>query len=233
MKMRKNNTRTDTQKYVGIAVFSALAFAVAFVCNAFIPPVAGFLSLDMKDAIIAIASFIYGPIAAVLISFIAAFIEFVTFSTTAWYGFIMNFASSAVFSLAASLIYKRHRHINGALISFFAAIVATTGVMLLLNTFVTPLYLVTIGVPEAVAQSQVVDMLPDVLLPFNFAKALINSAVAMMLYKPVATALRAARLTTGGKAALSFNRNSVIILVIGSVATVVSIAIIIWLNSAG
>ena len=223
--------KSNIEKYVGIAVFSALAVAVAFVCNAVIPPVAGFLSLDMKDAIIAIASFIYGPISAVIISFIAALIEFVTFSTTAWYGFIMNFASSAVFSLTASLIYKKLRNINGALISFFAAIVATTGVMLLLNIFVTPLYLVAfMGMPSEVASTTVMGMLAEVLLPFNFAKSLLNSAVAILIYKPIATAIRATRLASGGKASLRFNRNSVIILIVGGVATALSIGIIFWLN---
>ena len=221
--------RENLLRMVVVAVFCALAYACQFVFRIHV----SFLTFDAKDAVMAIGAMIFGPVWGVVMAFLVAFLEFLTLSGTGVYGFIMNFASSAVFSLTASLIYKRHRHINGALSSFFAAIVATTGVMLLLNTFVTPLYLVTVGVPEAVAKSQVVDMLPDVLLPFNFAKALINSAVAMMLYKPVATALRAAKLTTGGKAALSFNRNSVIILVIGSVATVVSVAIIIWLNSAG
>lgn len=224
--------KSTTQTYVGIAVFSALAFAVAFVCNAFIPPVAGFLSLDVKDSVIAIASFVYGPVAAVLISFIAAFIELVTFSTTAWYGFIMNFASSAAFSLTAALIYRRHRTINGALAAFFAAIVAATGVMLLLNIFVTPQYLVAfMGMPSELAGSTVMDMLPTVLLPFNFAKALLNSAVAMMMYKPIATALRRVRLVTGGKDGLRFNKRSVVIIAVGLVALAVSVAIIVWLNS--
>ena len=96
------------RRYVGIAVFSALSFIVALICQ-IIPPIAGFLSLDFKDAVIAMASFVYGPVSAVLIAFIAAFIEFVTISSTGWYGFIMNFASSAVFSLVASLIYKRKK----------------------------------------------------------------------------------------------------------------------------
>ena len=144
----KRNKKFDTKKYVGIAVFSALAYVVALGCNV-IPPVAGFLSLDVKDAVIAMASFIFGPISAVIISFIAAFIELVTFSTTGWYGFVMNFVSSAVFSLTASLIYRSRKTLNFALIGFFSAVAATTGVMLLLNIFVTPLYLVQfIGMPE-------------------------------------------------------------------------------------
>ena len=223
------NKKIDLRKVCGIAIFSALAFVVALVCNV-IPPIAGFLSLDVKDAVIAIASFIYGPISAVLISFIAAFIELVTFSTTGWYGFVMNFASSAVFSLTASLVYRSRKTLNFALIGFFSAVAATTGVMLLLNIFVTPLYLVQfIGMPEAVATQTVTDMLAKVLLPFNFAKSLLSSSVAMLLYKPLTEALRRARLIEGGKK-ISFNKNSVIILIAGGAALVVALTIllIIW-----
>ena len=85
---RKTTDKPYLEKVVGISIFSALAVIVAFVFN-IIPPVAGFLSLDVKDAVIAIAAFIYGPISGVIIAFLAAFIEFLTFSTTAWYGFIM------------------------------------------------------------------------------------------------------------------------------------------------
>ena len=245
--MNKRNSQ-DTVKYIGIAIFSALAFVVALVCNV-IPPIAGFLSLDVKDSVIAIASFIYGPIAAVAISFIAALIELITFSTTGWYGFVMNFASSAVFSLTASLIYRRHRNINGALISFFAAVIATTGVMLLLNKFVTPIYLFDyLGImPEAAAKEYVTSILPTVLLPFNFAKSLLNSAVAMMLYKPLSRALKKAKLALTDAVKIvakdvasdesapvadpaTFNKNSVIILAVGSVALVASVLILIFLG---
>lgn len=226
--MKKNITYLE--KSVGIAIFSAMAFVVALVCNV-IPPVAGFLSLDVKDAVISIAAFIYGPLSGVLIAFIAAFIEFLTFSTTAWYGFIMNFASSAVFSLVAASIYKFRRTLNGALIGFLSAVVATTGVMLLLNSFVTPIYLTEfMKMPETVATETVIELLPKVLLPFNLAKSIMNAAVAMLLYKPVVTALRKAKITSGGKGSLGFNRSSVIILIVGVVALAASITIllIIW-----
>ena len=210
--------KVNLQKVIGIAIFSALAFVVALICNV-IPPVAGFLSLDAKDAVIAIASLFYGPIAGVIIAFIAAFVEFITFSTTAWYGFIMNFASSAVFSLVTATIYKYRRSLNGALIGFFAAIIATTGVMLILNSFVTPIYLVEfMGMPKAAATETVIDLLPKVLLPFNLAKSIMNASVAMLLYKPVVTALRKSRLTLNpgrkeaenAKISTAFNKSSVI-----------------------
>ena len=227
---KKTNEKPYLEKVIGISIFSALSVIVAFVFN-IIPPIAGFLSLDVKDAVIAIAAFIYGPISGVIIAFLAAFIEFLTFSTTAWYGLIMNFASSAVFTLTASLIYKRMRTVNGAIISLLSAVVTTTGVMLLLNNFVTPIYLTEfVGMPKEKAVETVIDLLPKVLLPFNFAKALFNSAVAVMLYKPVLAALSKAGIIKTKKASLAFNKNTKTILAIGSVCLVLSIIIFIVLS---
>ncbi len=225
-----NKTKIDTKKYIGIAIFSALAFVVALVCNV-IPPVAGFLSLDCKDAVIAIASFVYGPISAVLISLIAALIEFLTFSTTGWYGLVMNFASSAVFSLTAALIYKKIRNINGALIAFFAATTATTGVMLLLNRFVTPIYLFDYlrVMPENAAREYVISILPTILLPFNFAKSLLNSSLAMLLYKPLSVALKKAGIVKG-QGSMSFNKSSIVIIISGMIALAAAVALLIVIS---
>lgn len=214
----------DTKRLVGTAIFASLAYVVALVCNV-IPPIAGFLSLDVKDAVIAIAAFVYGPVSGVVIALVAAAVELFTFSTTAWYGFIMNFASSAVFALTASFIYKFKRTLNGALVGFFLAVIATTGVMLLLNTFVTPLYLeYYVGMPAEAAGKTVMELLPSVLLPFNFAKALLNASVAMLLYKPITTALVRAGLASG-KRSFTFNKSSVLILTIGGVCLIASIVI--------
>ena len=84
---KKNNrgNRDTTRRLVGIAVFSAFSFVVTLVCQ-IIPPVQGFLSLDMKDAVIAMASFIYGPTSAIVIAFLVAFIELFTISDEREYG---------------------------------------------------------------------------------------------------------------------------------------------------
>ena len=230
MKTTRTNDKPYLEKVIGISIFSALAVIVAFVLNV-IPPIAGFLSLDVKDAVIAIAAFIYGPISGVIIALIASFIEFLTFSTTAWYGLIMNFASSAVFTLTASLIYKKIRTINGAIISLLAPVIATTGVMLLLNNFVTPIYLTDfVGMPKEAAVQTVLDLLPKVLLPFNFAKALLNSAVCIMLYKPVLVALSKSGMIKTKSASFSFNKNTKIILAVGSAALILSVVIFLILS---
>ena len=216
----------DTKRLVGISVFSALAYVVALVCQV-IPSIAGFLSLDFKDAVIAMASFIYGPISAVLIALIAAALELVTISATGWYGFLMNFASSAAFSLVASLIYRKLKSLNGALISFLAAVVTTVSVMLLLNTFVTPLYMAQIGVP--LDRAGVIAMIPDILLPFNLAKALLNSALAMVLYKPIANACRRIGFAVGDASKMRFNRSTVIILSVGGACIIAAVIMLVMI----
>ena len=217
---KKNN---DTVKKIcGIGVFAALAYITTFICQ-FIPNVAGFLSLDAKDAVISIASFVYGPIAAPIISLVVAFIEFITISSTGFWGFIMNFSASCVFSLTASLIYRYRKTFNGALVGFAAAVVLTTAVMISLNPIIVPLYS---GAPREV----VVSMIPGILLPFNFAKSLMNSALAMLLYKPAINALRSAGMIKRSEHKTSFNIISVMTLIIAGVALAAAFVIlmIIW-----
>ena len=205
----------------GVGVFSALAFLTTIVCQV-LPKVGGFLSIDAKDAVIAISAFIYGPVAAPIISVIVSFLEFISFSETGIWGFVMNFTSSAVFSLTASLIYKFRKSFNGAVIGFALATVLTTVVMIGLNPLIIPLY-------TPVSREVVISMIPSLLLPFNFAKTLMNSAIAMLLYKPVINALRAAKLIRKSEHKTTFNRTSVITLIIGGTALLAALVIYIIL----
>ena len=93
--------------------------------------------------------------------------------------------------------------------------------MLLLNMFVTPFYMQSMGVPMTVMD--VVAMIPVLLLPFNMAKAIMNSAITLYLYKPVTLALKRANLIEGDtKAKLTLNRNSVIMMIVGLAGLVIS-----------
>jgi riboflavin transporter FmnP len=219
---RMNKTHNHIQRITGIAMFAALAYACAVICHFNIPQIAGFLSLDVKDSLIAIASFIYGPITAPIIALLVSFIEFVTISSTGWWGFVMNFASSTVFSLTASLIYKYRKSFTSALVGFFIAIFATTGIMVLLNIWITPIYY---GMPR----SAVIPMVKFPILPFNIAKSLMNSAIALLLYKPVITALRMAGIIKKGKHKTDFNKFTVITIAVGGASLIAAILILISL----
>ena len=215
----RKNSNIDIKKIVGMAMFAALAYGVTFV---FRIPVS-FLTFDAKDAILTIAAFMYGPVAAVIMSLIPALIELITISGTGGWGFLMNFASSACFSVTASLIYKYRRSFNGAIIALYVAVATTTAFMMLMNILVTPVYM---GVPR----SAVIDLIPSLLLPFNFAKALMNAAITMLIYKPVSVAMKRARLIKG-KIDMQFNKNSVITLVVGAVTLAAAIVIFVILRT--
>ena len=218
-----NTKRSEIiKKICGIGVFAALAYITTFICK-LIPNVAGFLSIDAKDAVIAIASFVYGPLAAPIIALIVAFVEFITISTTGIWGLVMNFVSSATFSLVVSLIYKYRKTFNGAIVGFAVTTVITTAMMVVLNPIIVPLYS---GAPREV----VVSMIPTILLPFNFAKTLMNSAIAMLLYKPIINAMRASRLVKRSEHKTEFNKSSILTLIVGGVSLLLAVVIllIIW-----
>ncbi len=178
----KRNQKYDTRTLVGVALFISLAYVISFFKIEILH-----LSFNAKEAVLIIESFIFGPIAGVVSSFILSLIEMIP-SGTGPYGALMNFVSSAVYALSASLVYMRMRKMWGAVLSLGVATVLTTAVMMIMNILITPLYI------TGVSSGAVVQMIPTLLLPFNFAKYLFNSAITLALYKPVLSALKRARL---------------------------------------
>lgn len=225
MNNSKNKISTDIKKLCGMAIFVALA-VVATLITKWLQ--VAHLTFDAKDAVITIAAYVYGPISAILMSLVTSIIETLAFGgDTGLYGFLMNFLSTVTFSVAASYVYGKRRNVNGAIIGFLIASALTTLVMLLLNIFITPLYL-----KMPLFDPVIMKMIPTLILPFNLAKSIMNSAITMYLYKPVTVALKSARLIEGSsKTTLSFNRNSAIILIAGMIGLIISaITFIILIN---
>ena len=174
------------KKLVTLAMLTAVTYVVMLLCKS-IPDVAGFLQLEVKDTVICIGGFIYGPVSAAVIAVVVAVIEMLTVSGTGPIGCLMNVIATAVFCCTASFIYKKNHSRNGAVIGLAVATVALTAVMILWNYLITPLYM---GVPRAA----VVEMLLPVFLPFNLVKGALNMAATLIIYKPVVTGLRKANL---------------------------------------
>ena len=168
-----------------MAMFTALAYvAVAFIRI----PVMLWLSYEPKDVFLTIGAFLLGPIEGTLMAVVVALIELVTFSGTGLIGFVMNVFSSCLFVCTAAVIYHRKRTLWGALFGLILAALITTGGMLLWNYLITPLYM------ENTTREQVAGMLIPLFLPFNLLKSSLNATLTMLLYKGVASGLRAARL---------------------------------------
>ncbi len=211
-----NTSHERVRKIVFIALFTALAYVSRLVIQ--IPVM--FLTLDVKDSIIILLSMFFGPVAGAASAFFAAFIEFITVSETGIYGFIMNFVSSAAFSITAGTIYKYRRTFKGGIIALASGIVTVTAFMLLANIIVTPFFMKSSV--EAVLQ-----LIPKVLLPFNFLKATLNASIVLALYKPISNALKSIRVIKKNESEkLSFDKRSIITILVALLIAVLSIAII-------
>lgn len=224
----------DTIRYiVFVAVFSALAYAVTFIFHIKV----SFLTFDAKDSVITVAAFLLGPLGGTLISLIVALIEMVSIGGTGFWGFLMDFLSTASFAVTASVIYRYVRSARGALLSVGGASVASVSVMMLFNLFITPIYM---GVDRATVAA----MIPTLLLPFNVAKALLNTSITMLLYKPISLTLRRMQLlpTTPSKAGeitsdaaasqkMQFGSATLWIVLIALLAAAVSIFMFVRLNA--
>lgn len=184
-------TKMSVKYMTTVAMFCAISF-VAVLIGKLVPNIAGFLSYDPKDAIVAIAGFILGPAAAAIIALIVSFIEMLTVSTTGPYGMLMNFLSTCAFAIPAAWFYKKSHSYKGAVIGLGIGVALMALCMVLWNYIVTPFYM---GVPR----EQVAAMLVPVFLPFNLVKGGINAGLTLLIYKPVVGALRKARLVEPSK----------------------------------
>ncbi len=206
--------KIEIRKIAVSAIIIAVAFVVTMLTASF---KVQFLSLDLKDAVLSVISLLFGPYYGFISVLAVSLLEFVTISTTGWYGLVMNIISSGAFALVIGFIYKYRRSFSGAIIAAVCTVFSVTTVMLLANIFITPFYLELMGAPKSLA----IEMLPTVLLPFNLCKSILNSSLMLLIYKPFTTALKKCKLIeTTPNNKYKFNLKSAIL-------TVVSLVIIV------
>ena len=179
--------KISTRKLTSASMLCAAAYLLMLISK-IIPQVYGFLQFDVKDVAITIGGFVLGPVYAVIISLVVGFLEFLSVSDTGIIGLIMNFVSTASYCATASLIYNRKRTLNSAIAGLCVATLVLTGVMVLWNYYITPLYMV------GTTREMIAPMLATVFLPFNLVKGLLNTAIILITYRPIVGGLRRAKL---------------------------------------
>ena len=184
--MSEGREVSTTRRLTLAAMLAAMAYAAMLITRP-LPKVSGFLSYDLKDVVVALAGFLLGPVQALLITAVVSLLEMVTVSGTGPIGLIMNILSTSAFVLPAALVYRRRRTLSGAAVGMVSGVLLMTATMLLWNYLITPLYM---NVPRSV----VAGMLLTTFLPFNLIKGGLNAGITMLLYKPLAGALRRAHL---------------------------------------
>ncbi len=194
---RRLSIRTTTS----LAMITAIAYVVMYLSKG-LPQLVGFLQLDLKDTVICIGGFIFGPLAAAVVSIVVALVEMFTASDTGLIGCVMNILATASFCCTASFVYKKVHTKKGAVLGLTLGVIALTAVMLLWNYLITPLYM------TGYTRADIAGMLPTVFLPFNLVKGGLNMALILVLYKPVVGALRRAHLVPEGQASLSQGKSN-------------------------
>ena len=170
------------RKIAKLALLAALSVLFVYISFPIFPAVS-WLRYDAADIPILIGGFLFGPLAGLLLTVIAAVIQGVTIAAGEnWIGIVMHiFATSALVG-TASTVYRFVRTRKGAIVGLIAGCLAMTAVMIPLNYIFTPiLYGAT---TEAVTA-----LLPWIVL-FNFTKSVINSAVTFVVYKGVGKLFR-------------------------------------------
>lgn len=178
----------STKQLVLLAMLAAIAYMIVALVRI---PVVLFLKYEPKDVIITIGGFLLGPMASFIISLLVSLLEMVTVSDTGPIGALMNLLSTCSFACTAAFIYKKKHTLGGAVMGLTAGTAAMVVIMLLWNWLITPLYM-------GVSRSAVESLLLPAFLPFNLLKAGLNTALTLVLYKPLATALRKTRLVETG-----------------------------------
>lgn len=172
------------KKMTTIGMLCAVAYVLMFFVRI---PVVLFLKYEPKDVIIAIGGFLMGPMTAFTVSLIVGMIEMITTSDTGIIGFVMNVLSSCSFACTAAIIYKKMRHLKGAVTGLLVGTAVMVFIMILWNYLITPLYM---NIPR----SEVAKILIPAILPFNLLKGGLNAAITFLIYKPVVRGLRKANL---------------------------------------
>lgn len=187
MLRRERNMNTKARRITTLAMLCALAYVMTAVGRI---PVVLFLKYDPKDAVIALAGMIWGPLTACAVCVVTAVMEMLSLSETGIIGCMMNIVSSCSFACTAAVLYQRRPARSGAAAALTAGSLVMTAMMLLWNYLVTPLYL---GYPR----QAVAGLLLPVFLPFNLLKGGLNAGIAFLFYRPVTAALRKSGLAGG------------------------------------
>ncbi|MBE6750768.1 MAG: ECF transporter S component [Ruminococcaceae bacterium] len=213
----------NLKKITLAAVFTAIAFLFTFVFKFKV----SFLTFDFKDAIIAVISLMNGPIYGIFSALTVALLEFLSISDTGFYGLIMNFISSGSFALIFGLIYKLKKSFSGAIVAAVSSVIGVTAIMMIANYFITPFYM-------GVGKQDVLNLIPSLLLPFNLAKSIINTALTLIIYKPVINILRKAKaIETNMSTEYKFSVKSLLLLIVSLVIIILTVLFILFFLDGG
>ena len=160
-----------------IAMFAALAFAVSYL-EFPIFPAASFLQMDFSCVFVLLGGFMFGPVAAVIISGVKECLRLFT-TGTGGVGELANFIVTFSFVIVPTLVYRFRKGLPVVVLTLAVGCFLQVGVSLLTNRYINfPLFM---GAGAAETFSQ----LWWYVLLFNLIKGVAISLVTVLLYKRI------------------------------------------------
>ena len=174
-----NNSKERTRMLVSMAMLSAISIVLAYIIHIPLIPGVPYLEYDPADVTILIGTFAYGPLAGFIITVVVSIIQGMTVSAIGGpIGILMHILATGGFALLAGVLYKRDKSKKGAMIALICGSIFMVILMVICNIIFTPLY-------TGLSQSEVINMLVPIIIPFNVLKAGINSVITFVVYKRV------------------------------------------------
>lgn len=198
--VKANNSRKTINYVVKIAILAALS-AVIMLLEFPLPFAPGFYKLDLSEAVILMGGFAMGPVAAAVIELIKNLINILlNGTTTAFVGEFANFLTGCALVVPASLIYKYHKTLKGAIVSLAVGTVSLVIIGSTFNYFVlipafSSMYhmpldeIVSMGSKLNPLVSDLKTLVVFAVAPFNIVKGVLCSLINLLLYKRVSKIL--------------------------------------------
>ena len=185
----QNTNAWDTRQLVTMALMAAIGALLAFVQIPLIPGVT-FLTYDPSFVPAMICGFAFGPGAGVAVGSIGVVIYGLIMGD--WVGALMNVIMAVCYVLPAALIYRKFHTFKGAIAGF-----AVSCVTVLIGALIANL---TVGVWFWYGSTDVImPLLLPAVVPFNLAKAILNSVLTMVIYKAVSNLITPTRNQVKGR----------------------------------
>ncbi|MDP4170185.1 MAG: ECF transporter S component [Bacillota bacterium] len=173
---------------VTIGMLSSIAY-VLMLLNFPLPPFPSFLMIDFSDIPALIGALIFGPVAGMLVELFKNILDYFMkgSATGVPVGHIANFLAGVLFILPTYYLYKLLKTKKGMTLSLFIGTVTMALLMSVLNYFIIlPAYTFFLHAP-AMTAPQTRQLVMTAILPFNFVKGLIMSAIFMLLFTRMQT----------------------------------------------
>ena len=198
----KNPSRpaTNVRTITSLAMLAAIAYVVMLLSK-MLPQVSGFLQMDLKDTVICIGAFLFGPLSAAVISIVVAVVEMFTVSDTGPIGCIMNVLATCAFCCTAAFVYKKFHTRKGAVIGLALGTVISVIVSIFTNIYVIfPIYIKLYGMNwEGILEmcsavnpwiTSIPTMVAFSIVPFNLISRVVTSLITLLVYKKLSIPMK-------------------------------------------